>query len=143
MAPEIKPERHRQDFPGGPMVRNLPANEGGTGLMPGLGRFHMPPGNRAHVRQLLSPHSRSFESQLMKPACPRAYTPQQEKPLQPEALKPQLESKACLLQLEKACVQQQKTQQCQKLIIYLFFKNHKQPMDNVKPGSGEFRWIVW
>ena len=45
MAPEINPERHRQDFPGGPMVRNLSANEGGTGLIPGLGRYHMPPGN--------------------------------------------------------------------------------------------------
>ena len=71
----------------------------------------------------------------MKPTRPRAFTPQQEKPLQREALEPQLESNACLLQLEKACVQQQTTQHCQKLIIYLFFKNHKQPVDNVKLGE--------
>ena len=41
MVSEINPERHRQDFPGGPTVRNLPAHEKGTGLIPGLGRFHM------------------------------------------------------------------------------------------------------
>ena len=29
------------DFPGGTVVKNLPANAGGTGLSPGLGRFHM------------------------------------------------------------------------------------------------------
>ena len=33
--------------------------------------------NWASVQQLLSPHSRSFESQLMKLTHPRAYTPQQ------------------------------------------------------------------
>ena len=30
------------DFPGGPMVKNSPANAGGMGLMPGLERFHTP-----------------------------------------------------------------------------------------------------
>ena len=29
------------DFPGGPVVKNLPANAGDKGLMSGLGRFHM------------------------------------------------------------------------------------------------------
>ena len=29
------------DFPGGPVVKNLPANTGGTGLIPRLGRFHL------------------------------------------------------------------------------------------------------
>ena len=29
------------DFPGGTVVRNLPANAGDTGLIPGLGRSHM------------------------------------------------------------------------------------------------------
>ena len=29
------------DFPGGPMVRNLPARTGDMGPIPGLGRFHM------------------------------------------------------------------------------------------------------
>ena len=29
------------NFPGGPVVRNLPANAGDMGLIPGLGRSHM------------------------------------------------------------------------------------------------------
>ena len=33
------------DFPGGPVVENLPANVGDMGLIPGLGRFHMWQGN--------------------------------------------------------------------------------------------------
>ena len=33
------------DFPGGPVVKNLPANAGHTGLIPGLGRLYMPRGN--------------------------------------------------------------------------------------------------
>ena len=33
------------DFPGGPVVRNLPANVGNMGLSPGLGRFHMSQGS--------------------------------------------------------------------------------------------------
>ena len=33
------------DFPGGPVVKNLPVNAGGMGLIPGLGRSHMPQGN--------------------------------------------------------------------------------------------------
>ena len=34
-----------QDFPGGSVVKNLHANAGGMGLIPGPGRFHMPQGN--------------------------------------------------------------------------------------------------
>ena len=30
-----------RDFPGGPVVKNLPASEGDTGLIPGPGRSHM------------------------------------------------------------------------------------------------------
>ena len=44
-----------QDFPGAPMVENLPANAGYTGSIPCPGRFHMPRGNEAHVPQLLKP----------------------------------------------------------------------------------------
>ena len=32
-------------FPGGAVVKNPPANAGGTGLSPGLGRSHMPQSN--------------------------------------------------------------------------------------------------
>ena len=34
-----------RDFPGGTVVKNLPANAGDTGLSPGPGRFHMPRSN--------------------------------------------------------------------------------------------------
>ena len=34
-----------EDFPGGPMVESLPANSGGVGSIPGLGRFHVLQGN--------------------------------------------------------------------------------------------------
>ena len=33
------------DFPGGAVVKNLPANAGHTGSSPGLGRSHMPRSN--------------------------------------------------------------------------------------------------
>ena len=32
----------RKGFPGGSMVKNLPANAGDTGSIPGPGRSHMP-----------------------------------------------------------------------------------------------------
>ena len=34
-----------RDFPGGAVVKNLPANTGDMGLSPGLGRSHMPRSN--------------------------------------------------------------------------------------------------
>ena len=34
-----------QGFPGGTVVKNLPANAGDTGSSPGLGRSHMLPSN--------------------------------------------------------------------------------------------------
>ena len=37
------------------MVKNLSANAGDTGLIPGLGRFHMPWGSQACTPQLLKP----------------------------------------------------------------------------------------
>ena len=33
------------DFTGGPVVKNLPANAGHMGSVPGPGRSHMPQGN--------------------------------------------------------------------------------------------------
>ena len=38
-------KKKKQDFPGGPVVENPPANAGDTGSIPGPGRFHMPLGN--------------------------------------------------------------------------------------------------
>ena len=43
------------DFPGGAVVKNLPANARNTGSIPGPGRSHMPQSNWACVSQLLKP----------------------------------------------------------------------------------------
>ena len=43
-------------FPGGAVVKNLPANAGHRGSSPGLGRSHMPRSNKAREPQLLSLH---------------------------------------------------------------------------------------
>ena len=43
------------DFPGGPLVKNLPANAGHTGCIPSLERLDMPWDNYAHELPLLSP----------------------------------------------------------------------------------------
>ena len=55
------------DFPGGVVVKNAPANEEDTGLIPGRGRSHMPQNNYARAPQLLSLRSRGFETQLLSP----------------------------------------------------------------------------
>ena len=44
-----------QDFPGGTMVKNPPANAGDTGSSPGLGRSHVPWSGWAREPQLLKP----------------------------------------------------------------------------------------
>ena len=38
-------ESSERDFPGGSVVKNLPANAEDTGSIPGLGRSHMPESN--------------------------------------------------------------------------------------------------
>ena len=38
-------ELSKLDFPGGALVKNLPANAGDTGSSPGSGRSHMPRSN--------------------------------------------------------------------------------------------------
>ena len=48
-----------QDFAGGSVVGNPPANAGDTGLNPGLGRSHMPQRNWACAPQLLSLRNRA------------------------------------------------------------------------------------
>ena len=76
-------------FPGGAVVRNLPANAGDTGSSPGPGRSHMPWSSWAHASQLLSLRSRAHEPQTLSPwatttvaRASRARAPQQEKPPQ-------------------------------------------------------------
>ena len=50
-----------RDFPGGPVVKSLPANAGVIGSIPGQGRYHMPQSNEACAPQLLSPSSRAHK----------------------------------------------------------------------------------
>ena len=50
------------DFPGGPVVKNLPTED--PGPIPGLGISHLPDSNKAHVPQLLSLRSGAYELQL-------------------------------------------------------------------------------
>ncbi|KAJ8787544.1 hypothetical protein J1605_022859 [Eschrichtius robustus] len=52
---ETRPQRLRAGFPGGAVVKNLPANAGDAGSSPGPGRSHMPRSNSARVPQLLKP----------------------------------------------------------------------------------------
>ena len=73
-----------RDFPGGAVIKNLPANEEDTGSIPGQGRSHMPWSNWARAPQLLSLCSTTTEAR-----APRAHAPQQEKPPQWEAHTPQ------------------------------------------------------
>ena len=54
-------------FPGGTVVKNLPANAGDTGSSPGSGRSHMPRSNKDHAPQLLSLRSRARVPQLLSP----------------------------------------------------------------------------
>ena len=79
--------RNFQGFPGGEVIKNLPANAGDTGLRPGPGRSHMPQSNWALVPQLLNLRSRAREPQLLSPRAtttearaPRARALQQETP---------------------------------------------------------------
>ena len=51
-----KVDKAVHDFPGGPGVKNLPANAEDTGSVPGAGRLHTPRSNQAHEPQWLSPH---------------------------------------------------------------------------------------
>ena len=49
------------------MVKNLPCSVGDTSSISGPGRSHMPWGNQASAPRPLSPCSRAFERQLLKP----------------------------------------------------------------------------
>ena len=55
------------DFPGDPVVKNLPANAEDTGSISGPGRSHMSKGNWACALQLLSSQSRAHKVKLLNP----------------------------------------------------------------------------
>jgi len=82
-------KRSSQGFPGGCVVKNHPANSGGTGSIPDPGRSHMPQSNETCAPQLLGLCSGAWEPQLQKPEHPKARAPQREKPLRWKAWAPQ------------------------------------------------------
>ena len=89
-------------FPGGSVVKNLPAIAGDMGSIPDPRRSHMPWSDKARVPQLLSLCSRAHAPQRLKPVRPRARALQQEKPPPREAHASQPENWPHLLQLEKS-----------------------------------------
>ena len=99
-------------FPGGPVDRNPPANAGDMGLIPDPGRFHTPQATKASVPQMLEPAcSRACEPKLMTP-CVTATEPcvpmlYNKKPTM-RSLCTATKSTPHSLQLQKACVQQQR-----------------------------------
>ena len=84
------------DFPGAPVVKNLPANAGDTGSNPS-------PGKIPHATEQPSPGATTTE-----PMCPGAFVPQQEKPPQRESFTLQQETSPLWLHLEKAHAQHQR-----------------------------------
>ena len=58
-------------LPGGPGVESLPCNTGDISSIPGPGRSHM---QLSPCAQLLSPFSRAWKPQLLKPVHPKACT---------------------------------------------------------------------
>ena len=58
-------KNYSQDFPGGAVVENPPANAGDMGLSPGLGGSYMPRSDWACVPRLLSLCSGAREPQLL------------------------------------------------------------------------------
>ena len=109
-----------QNFPGGLVVKNPPANAEDTGSIPGLGRFHMPRGTQAHAPQLLRRCPRAWELQLLKPT-------QLEPVLRS---KKQLESRSHSPQLEKAGTQQQNPSAAKNR--EMFFKKERKPYKTFK-----------
>ena len=70
------------DLPGGPVVKNLPANTGDTGSIPSPGGFYVPRNNSAHGPQVLSLCSRAQEVSATEPTLSRGCPLQLEKPPQ-------------------------------------------------------------
>ena len=98
-----------EGFPGGSVVKNLPANAGDMNLIPDPERSHMPWGNEIHAPQWLSLCSRAKEAQPLSPraATIEACMPEslcsatRETPLQWGAHTPQLENNPLAATREK------------------------------------------
>ena len=104
------------DFPGGAVDKNLPANSRDTGLIPDLGRFHMPWSNYACVPQLLSlcssPGAATTEAQ-----GPWSLGSATREAAATGSLHTGTKGNPCLPQPEKACVQQQRPSTAQNTYV--------------------------
>ena len=56
-----KEKKHTEDFPGGPVAENLPADTGDEGVLSGWGGLHKPQNHHARAPQPPSPSSRAAE----------------------------------------------------------------------------------
>ena len=90
-------KNENEDFPGGPVVKNLPANAGDP-----VQSLALEDSTCHRVTKPRRYNYRACKQQLLNPAHSRARAPQQEKPLQWEAQAPKLESILHLPQLGKA-----------------------------------------
>ena len=87
-----------EDFPGGAVVKNPPANAGDTGSIPVLGRSHMLRSSWAWVPQLpMLGEQLSLSATTTNAGGPRACAPQLLKPEGSQAPVPQLLSMLQLL----------------------------------------------
>ena len=77
-------------LPGGPVVKNPPANAGDSISIPCLGRSYMLQATKGTTITRVW-HSRAHKPQELKPTCPTARAPHQEKPPQRETHALQLE----------------------------------------------------
>ena len=73
----------RGDFPGGPVVKNPPANAGDAGSIPGRGTKTPyaagPLSPRTTTTELAQLNKRAREPQTTEPTCPGAHEPQLER----------------------------------------------------------------
>ena len=90
--------RSSKGFPAGSVVKKMPADAGG--LVPGLGRSHVPQSNQDCEPQLLSLRSGVWELQPLKLERPEPVT--RRKPQQREGCVPQRERSPRPLQLEES-----------------------------------------
>ena len=91
-----------QGFPGGSVVKNLPANARDLDSIPDPGGCYTSQSSWAHAPQLLSLCSRAWEPQNTAARTPTARALQREEPPQWEARAPQLERSPHSLQLENS-----------------------------------------
>ena len=80
LSPPMLPKNEKAGFPGGLVVKSLPATAGDTGLTLGPRRSLIPHSEQLSpcTPQALSPRSRDGEPQLLRPTGPTAQTRQQE-----------------------------------------------------------------